>query len=35
VATVTVDAGGQVQTVAGVTDQRIAGPSRRWRIEHL
>lgn len=34
VATVTVNNGGQVQTVGAVTDQRISGPSRRWRVEH-
>ena len=33
VATVTVTGGGQVQTVAAVTDQPITGPSRRWRVE--
>jgi D-alanyl-D-alanine carboxypeptidase (penicillin-binding protein 5/6) len=35
VATVTVDAGGQVQTVAAVTDRAITGPSRRWRVERV
>ena len=35
VATVTVNGGGQVQTVAAVTDQPITGPSRRWRVERL
>jgi hypothetical protein len=33
VATVTVKGGGQVQTVAAVTEQPITGPSWRWRIE--
>jgi D-alanyl-D-alanine carboxypeptidase (penicillin-binding protein 5/6) len=35
VATVTVNGGGQVQTVAAVIDQPITGPSRRWRVERL
>jgi D-alanyl-D-alanine carboxypeptidase (penicillin-binding protein 5/6) len=33
VATVTVSSGGQVQRVAAATDQRITGPSWRWRVE--
>lgn len=35
VATVTVDGGGQVQTVPAVTTEPIRGPSLRWRLERL